>query len=113
MPKRLAVIPARKGSKGIPGKNKMEINGLSLTMHAAICAHRAGCDVVISTDDDYREELDYVQHQCPRIRIEQRDEILCTDTALAWDVWQSVYRVNKVFNYDTYLYLEPTSPIRS
>lgn len=49
----LAVIPARGGSKGIPGKNLIRIGDRTLVGHAAAAAHAATCvtRVVGSTDD--------------------------------------------------------------
>lgn len=50
---RVAIIPARGGSKGVPGKNLMTIAGRPLLGHAIACAQRAGCDrVIVSTDCD-------------------------------------------------------------
>ena len=50
----LAVIPARGGSKGIPGKNLQHVGGLSLvarSVRAALDSHTVE-RVVVSTDDD-------------------------------------------------------------
>ena len=50
----LAVIPARGGSKGIPGKNLQHVGGLSLvarSVRAALDSRRVE-RVVVSTDDD-------------------------------------------------------------
>ena len=50
----LAVIPARGGSKGIPGKNLQHVGGLSLvarSVRAALASRRVE-RVVVSTDDD-------------------------------------------------------------
>ena len=53
-PGALAVIPARGGSKGIPGKNLQEVGGLSLVARSvqAAFASRGVDRVVVSTDDD-------------------------------------------------------------
>ena len=50
----LAVIPARGGSKGIPGKNLQKVGGLSLVARSvqAAFASRGVDRVVVSTDDD-------------------------------------------------------------
>ena len=50
----LALIPARGGSKGIPGKNLQAVGGISLigrSIAAAQASQRVG-RVVVSTDDD-------------------------------------------------------------
>ena len=52
--KTVAVIPARGGSKGIPGKNIKPFLGLPLVAHAILAARKAQTitDVVVSSDDD-------------------------------------------------------------
>lgn len=57
---RVAIIPARGGSKGIPGKNLLTIAGRPLLGHAITCCQRAGCDRVI------------VSTQCPDIASEAK-----------------------------------------
>jgi len=50
----VAVIPARGGSKGIPGKNLRSIGGVPMivrTVRAALAASRVDC-VIVSSDDD-------------------------------------------------------------
>ena len=47
----LTLIPARGGSKGIPGKNVRELNGRPLIWYAIDNAREAGLDPVVSTDD--------------------------------------------------------------
>jgi CMP-N,N'-diacetyllegionaminic acid synthase len=50
----MAVIPARAGSKGLPGKNLKLLAGKPLIAHAIQCARDSGvCDVVlVSTEDE-------------------------------------------------------------
>jgi CMP-N,N'-diacetyllegionaminic acid synthase len=79
---RLAIIPARGGSRGVPGKNLMSIAGRHLLGHAIQCAQDAECDrVIVSTD-------------CPKIRQESakrgayvvtRPEELAGDTSSSQD----------------------------
>ncbi|MDX3214684.1 acylneuraminate cytidylyltransferase [Streptomyces sp. ME02-6991-2B] len=53
MPTVLAVIPARGGSKGVPGKNLATVGGVPLVARAVRACRGAGLvtDVVVSTDD--------------------------------------------------------------
>ena len=49
----VAIIPARGGSQGLPGKNVARVGGMPLiarAVHAALAAHRIG-RVVVTTDD--------------------------------------------------------------
>ncbi|MCX5204649.1 acylneuraminate cytidylyltransferase [Streptomyces sp. NBC_00237] len=50
----LAVVPARGGSKGVPGKNLAEVGGVPLVVRAvrACLAARQVTEVVVSTDDE-------------------------------------------------------------
>jgi YrbI family 3-deoxy-D-manno-octulosonate 8-phosphate phosphatase len=52
-PRVLAVIPARGGSKGVPGKNLAPVGGVPLTVRAVRACREARhvTDVVVSTDD--------------------------------------------------------------
>lgn len=48
----VAVIPARGGSKGVPGKNVLPVGGVPLVARAVAAARAAGiADVRVSTDD--------------------------------------------------------------
>ncbi|GAA0966378.1 acylneuraminate cytidylyltransferase [Actinocorallia libanotica] len=50
----VCVIPARGGSKGVPGKNLARVGGVPLVVRAVRAARRAGTveEVLVSTDDD-------------------------------------------------------------
>lgn len=51
----VAVIPARGGSKGVPGKNLRKLNGLSLVARAVrSCSAVPGIDLVVVSTDDAR-----------------------------------------------------------
>ena len=78
-PRAVAVIPARGGSKGVPGKNLLEIAGTSLLERAVRCATEASSvdTIVVSTDDDAiaraAADLD--------VTVVRRPAELATDTA--------------------------------
>lgn len=54
MPRVLAVIPARGGSKGVPGKNLADVGGMPLVVRAVRACLGAGTvtDVLVSTDSE-------------------------------------------------------------
>ena len=48
----VAIIPARGGSKGIPGKNLKAVGGVPLVVRAVQAAHAAGIERVVVTTED-------------------------------------------------------------
>jgi len=57
--KTIALIPARIGSKGVPGKNFRALNGRSCLLRAIDCAREAGVDqIVVSSDRVAAIDLD-------------------------------------------------------
>jgi len=110
----LAIIPARKGSKGIIGKNLKKIGGkpmIQYTIEAAMSAFMPD-NIIISTDDDNVIRL-AGKHglEVPFVR----PDILSSDSAKNTDVIQHsidwyIYQ-NKVKPINIIL-LQPTSPFR-
>src|SRR4051812_27360846 len=83
----LGIIPARGGSKGLPGKNIMPLAGLPLLVHslrfAALCPEVAHC--VVSTDS---EEIARVARSYGGEVPFMRPAELATDEAAAMPVFQ-------------------------
>lgn len=104
----VAIIPARGGSKEIPGKNLMNFCGLPLIAWSIIHAHEAGLEAYVSTDNEDIKE-------CAKrfnANIIDRPHELSTDTAKMIDVLQHAVIVLKDKSYDTFILLQPTSPLR-
>lgn len=109
----LAIIPARGGSRGVPGKNVRLLAGKPLiawTIEQALAAH--GIDtVVVSTDD---EEIARVstEHgaQVPFVR----PAALATDTAPTEPVMTHAldWYGERGQSFDAVMLLQPTSPLR-
>ncbi len=111
----LAVITARGGSKGIPGKNIADLAGKPLiawTIEAALRS-KAVSRVIVSTDD---AEIAAVSRQWGAEVPFLRPALLASDTsphlpvllhALAWIDEHDSQR------YDDILLLQPTSPLRA
>jgi CMP-N,N'-diacetyllegionaminic acid synthase len=105
------LIPARKGSKGVPGKNsKSFANGISLTERAIQTALEVmpAKSVVLSTDDETLFPLT----EKYGIQLIQRAENLANDTVGMLEVMlDAVEKQNNLPNY--LLLLQPTSPFRT
>ncbi len=114
-PATLWLIPARGGSKGIPGKNVKPFCGRPLVCRAAeqalVCAGAAD-SVLVSTDDDAIAQAALTSGEVVPFR---RPESLATDTASTYDVIMHALdefgRRGKQFS--RVVLLQPTSPLRT
>lgn len=110
----VAVIAARGGSKGLPGKNIKEFCGKPLIYWTLLAAQRCGYidNIVVSTDSD---EIASVVRQFGIDVPFFRPHALATDTATSAEViihsldWCEQYQRK---SYDYVILLEPTSPLR-
>ncbi len=110
----LAVVPARGGSKGIPGKNLRAVNGLSLIARAAVaCRQSPWIDrAIVSTDDDAIAAEAEAHGLAAPFR---RPASLSGDAASSIDAWRHAWEACERIDgrrYDLGLLLEPTSPMR-
>ncbi len=106
---RLAVIPARGGSKGLPGKNIKSICGKPLiawSIEAALDAKEID-RVVVSTDSE--EIADVARNFGADVLM--RPEELATDEATTIAVLENI--AGEVQDADTFIVLQPTSPLRN
>ena len=110
----IAIIPARGGSKGLPGKNTRILNGKPLIAYTIEVALRSKYidRVIVSTDDEtiakialeYGAEIPFL-----------RPDFLASDTSRAIDNY--IYTINRLekesnINIDSFVVLQPTSPLR-
>lgn len=109
----LAIVPARGGSKGLPGKNVRDLHGKPLIAWSidAGRASRYVDELVVSTDS---EEIAAVAAKFGAPPPFMRPPELATDTAGSVDVIEHV--VNELAGrgraFDYIVLLEPTSPLR-
>jgi CMP-N,N'-diacetyllegionaminic acid synthase len=105
----LAVIPARGGSKGIPGKNIKALGGKPLIAWTIDVAHSASYidRLVVSTDD---EEIARVARSHGADVPFIRPPGLATDNAPTIDT--ILHAVENLPGFDWILVLQPTSPFR-
>ena len=110
----IAIIPARGGSKGLPGKNVRPLLGKPLIAYTIECAKAAQSidRVVVSTDDPKIAEIaQEFGAEVPFLRPAE----LATDTAKAIDNYiYTVDRLSREDNIaiDAFIVLLPTSPLR-
>ena len=106
----LAVIPARSGSKGVPGKNKRLLDGKPLFEHSVIEAKKSNYidKLVVSTDDEeiinycIKQDYDYIR----------RPEDLAQDGSSVVDALIHAHNNVKEFTPDIIVMLQPTTPFR-
>ena len=112
--KPLFVIPARGGSKGIPGKNIKPLGGKPLIAYSVEVARQLApdCDICVSTDD---QAFAHVVRQMGLEVPFMRPDYLATDHCGTYEVLLHALQFyeNLGRNYDTLVLLQPTSPLRT
>lgn len=112
MVRRLAVIPARGGSRRLPGKNVVPFRGrpiISWTIEAAIQSDRFD-KVVVSTEDDRIAKI----AMDAGAEVQMRPSALAGDEVRVVDVCRHVVEVEREAGiaYGTLCCLYPTAPLR-
>ena len=106
-----AIVPARGGSKGLPGKNLFKLGRYTLLERAILLARR--CDqvdrVIVSTDDEQMHAL-AGQHGAAAPGL--RPGVLASDTATSADVVRQLIAEADIAP-GWLLLLQPTSPLRT
>jgi CMP-N-acetylneuraminic acid synthetase len=110
----LALVPARMGSKGVPGKNLRRIGGVSLTALAVRCARATGLfeRIVVSTDGT---EI-AAEGRSAGAEVIMRPPELASDKADVLDVIAQtldVLAAEHRFTPAVVVLLEPSSPLRT
>lgn len=113
MSRTLAIIPARAGSKGVPGKNVRPLAGVPLVGWAIRVAQlaRSVTHVVVSTDGDAIADASRAEGA----EVIRRPADLAADEAPTMPVIGHALDVleGRGEKFDTVVLLEPTSPFRS
>jgi CMP-N-acetylneuraminic acid synthetase len=111
----LAVIPARGGSKGVPGKNIRPIGGkptIAYTIEAALAVRHILWRIIVSTDD---EKIAHVARQCGAEVPFMRPADLAGDQVPTLPVLQHAVKFIEQqdgLTLDWVLLLQPTAPLR-
>jgi len=111
----IAIVPARGGSKGLPGKNIKELFGKPLIAYTIEVALKSRYidEVIVSTDDP---DIATIAHgfgaKCPGLRPSE----LAQDSSRAIDVYLYTIELlnsSRVDQIHEFVVLQPTSPLRS
>lgn len=113
--KTLYLIPARAGSKGLPGKNTKLLGAKPLVQYSiefALQNLREGDELCITTDD---EDVITIANKMEVSIPFRRPEEFATDTASSYDVIKHAleFYENLGICFDVILLLQPTSPFRT
>jgi len=110
--KTIAIIPARGGSKGIPGKNILEICGKPLIDYSIESALQSVniSEIWVSSDDD---KILKVARKSKEVLIHQRESKIAKDNSSIVDTIKAILAEYTQENIpDAIILLQPTSPIR-
>ena len=110
----LVVIPARGGSKGLPGKNIKNLCGKPLIAYSIDVARAITSDDNICVSTDEKKIIDTVENYGLHVPF-VRPAKLASDTASTNDVILHAikYYEDKGKTFDKVLLLQPTSPLRT
>ena len=105
----LGIIPARGGSKRLPRKNVLNLDGKPLIAHTIVAGKQSKYidDVIVSSDDD---EILEVSKKYGSTTI-KRPEKLASDTATTFGAIKHTIENVKKYNY--IVLLQATSPLRN
>lgn len=109
--KKIAIIPARSSSKGLPNKNILNLCGKPLIAWTIEAAIKSNCfdKVIVSTDSkeygkismDYGAEVVY------------RSKETASDIASTYDALKELFEKIDTKMFDYFVVLQPTSPLRT
>lgn len=103
----IAVVPVRAGSKGLPGKNLMPLDGVPLYLHAVRQGLRTVGRVILSTDIAEIDEAD-LPEGCTLCR--RPEHLAADDTPMAAVIEHLI--VERSLQGATIVLLQATSPLR-
>ena len=110
----IIIIPARKGSKGLPNKNIKKLNGKPLVSYSIEYAQKIkkSSDIICVSSDD--ERVEKIVKKYPMVEFLIRPKTLAKDNTSMESVIKHLidqYEKKNLF-FDSIVLLQPTSPIR-
>lgn len=110
--KLIAIIPARGGSKGIPGKNIKEINGKPLIAYSIEQALDSGVFDHVFVNTESKEIADIAKKYGAKVPFLRPDE-LAEDRAKTISVIKhGITEYRLICDFDAVVLMQPTSPFR-
>lgn len=109
-----ALIPARSGSKGLPHKNILDVDGHPLIAYSIAFARKAGVDrVIVSTDSEqYRAIALRYGAECPMLRGEAASNDAAREEDVLADLAANLPQ-HSIPLPDIWVWLKPVNPFRS
>lgn len=109
--KKIAIIPARSGSKGLKDKNIIDLCGKPLIAYTIEAALQSGefCRVIVSTDSEHYAEIS----RNYGADVMMRGDALSNDTATTYMVLEDILKNKLSERIDYFVLLQPTSPLRN
>ena len=109
-----ALIPARSGSKGLPNKNILQIDGHPLMAYSIAFARRLDIDrIIVSTDSDaYRQIASRYGVECPYLRGAVASSDTANQQAIIADLAAN-FPAHGIPLPDIWINLKPVNPFRS
>lgn len=109
--KRIAIIPARSGSKGLKDKNIIDLCGKPLIAYSIEAALETSLfdHVIVSTDSEHYAEI----AQQYGAEVMMRGEALSNDKATTFMVLEDILKNRLLESIDYFVLLQPTSPLRT
>ena len=108
---KIAIIPARSGSKGLVNKNILMLLDKPIIAYTIEAARQSNCftKVIVSTDSlEYKEIAEKYGAE-----VVMRGESLSNDTATSYMVIEDILQKDLGIEYDYFMLLQPTSPFRN
>jgi CMP-N,N'-diacetyllegionaminic acid synthase len=109
----IALIPARSGSKGIPGKNWRVLGSKTLIAIAADAAHAAGIARIVVSTDDTGGACAFEVPGGPYVELMKRPDDLAQDSTPMFEVVAHAVKELGLNDSDIVVLLQPTAPFRT
>jgi CMP-N,N'-diacetyllegionaminic acid synthase len=106
----VALIPARKGSKGLPNKSLRDFCGKPLVKHSIDEAIKSKVVDAVILSTDYNRTNFIGWDNWLDIKFDKRPDSLCTDTV---KLDKTLVHIAKKYDFDVLILLQPTSPLRT